>query len=124
LIFYTLQGPSSEMEIYEDKIRLVKKSWRKIFSRKQERDTFYISELSQFEIIVPKFMFFSGKIQWTTFKGDTASFRFSTNPVMVKKIEVYLKKRVIKNHLLIQQKAEEEFIKPLRKKSRSRDNAA
>jgi hypothetical protein len=98
LIFYTLQGPAYELEIYEDKIRLVKKFWTQIFSRKNEKDTFRINELSHFEITVPKFLIFSGKLQWTTFSGETGSFRFSTNPVMVKKIETYLQKRVIKNH--------------------------
>jgi hypothetical protein len=98
LIFYTLQGPSYELEIYEDKIRLVKKPWAQLFSRKEELDTFRINELSQFEITVPKFMIFSGKLQWSTFNGDKGMFRFTTNPAMVKKIETYLQKRVIKNH--------------------------
>ncbi len=124
MIFYTLQGPTYEMEIYEDKIRLVKKPWKKIFSRKSESETFLINELSHFEISVPKFLFFSGKLQWTTFKGESATFRFSTNPVMVKKIEAYLKKRVIKNHQMLQLKAEEALIKPLRKKNRSKESAA
>lgn len=107
MIFYTLQGPTYELEIYEDKIRLVKKPWISIFSRKPETDTFPINDLSHFEIAVPKFMFFSGKLHWTTFKGETGTFRFSTNATMVKKIETYLQKRVIKNHQMLQKKVEE-----------------
>jgi hypothetical protein len=99
VIFYTLQGPIYELEIYADTIRLVKKSWYTLFIRKSNVSTIWkISDLSQFEITVPKFFMISGKIQWETFEGGKASFRFSTNPVMVKKIETYLQKRVIKNH--------------------------
>lgn len=98
LIFYTLKGPSYELEIYEDKLRLVKKPWFKIFSKKEEPKVYEIKELSQFEITVPKFMMISGKLEWHTFNGDTGHFRFTTTPAMVKKIETYLQKRVIKNH--------------------------
>ncbi len=98
MIFYTLKGPSYELEIYEDKIRLVKKPWIKIFSRKQETLDWPIKELSQFEITVPKFMMVSGKLEWHTFNGEVGQFRFTTTPAMVKKIETYIQKRVIKNH--------------------------
>ena len=98
MIFYTLKGPSYELEIYEDKLRLVKKPWIKIFSRKPETLDWPIKELSQFEITVPKFMMVSGKLEWHTFSGDVGQFRFTTTPAMVKKIETYLQKRVIKNH--------------------------
>lgn len=98
MIHYTLQGPSYELEIHEDKIRLIKKPWLKIFSKVQETTSWEITDLSQFEITVPKFLMISGKLQWSTFKGETGTFRFTTNPLMVKKIEAYLQKRVIKNH--------------------------
>lgn len=98
MIHYTLQGPSYELEIHEDKIKLIKKPWLKVFTRKSETTSWEITNLAQFEITVPKFLMISGKIQWTTFNGETGTFRFSTNPVMVKKIEAYLQKRVIKNH--------------------------
>jgi hypothetical protein len=98
LIFYTLKGPSYELEIYEDKLRLIKKPWTKIFSRKKETLDWPIKDISQFEITVPKFMMVSGKLEWHTFSGETAHFRFSTTPAMVKKIETYIQKRVIKNH--------------------------
>lgn len=121
MIFYTLQGPAYELEIYEDKIKLVKKSWA-IFSRKHEIDTFSINELSKFEITVPKFLFFSGKLHWETFKGDTGHFRFSTNPQMVKKIETYIQKRVIKNHQSLQKITE--LPAPLKKKKKRQNNLA
>ncbi len=98
MIFYTLKGPSYELEIYEDKIKLIRKNWLSFFSKTPHTHTWQIAELSQFEIAVPKFMMISGKLQWQTFKGETGSFRFSTTPAMVKKIETYLQKRVIKNH--------------------------
>lgn len=100
LIFYTLQGPTSKLEIYEDEIRLIRKTWARLFGKNEFPDRFKIHELSHFEITVPKFLFVSGKIEWSTFNGEKGAFRFSTNPAMVKKIEIYLQKRVIKNHQL------------------------
>ncbi len=104
MIFYTLQGPTYKLEIYEDQIRLIPKTWSQIFRKKKTADRFIIRELSQFEITVPKFLFISGKIEWSTFNGHQGSFRFTTNPAMVKKIEIYLQKRVIKNHQLCELK--------------------
>lgn len=98
MIFYTLKGPNYELEIYEDKLRLVRKPWIKMFSRKQETLDWPIKDLSQFEITVPKFMMVSGKLEWHTFNGEVGQFRFTTTPAMVKKIEMYIQKRVIKNH--------------------------
>lgn len=98
MIFYTLHGPSSKLEIYEDKIRVIKKGWLSLFASKDDREFWKICDLSQFEITVPKFLFFSGKIEWQSFSGVKGSFRFNTNPAMVKKIETYLQKRVVKNH--------------------------
>jgi hypothetical protein len=101
LIFYTLQGPTCKLEIYEDKILLIKRSWLSLFLRKESPNFWKICELSQFEITVPKFLIFSGKIEWATFNGSKGTFRFSTNATMMKKIETYLQKRVIKNHKLL-----------------------
>ena len=98
MIFYTLQGPTSKLEIYNDKIQLIKKKWIQIFSKKDHMDTWSINDLSEFEITVPKFLIFSGKLEWTTFNGEKGTFRFTTNAVMTKKIETYLKKRILKNY--------------------------
>lgn len=123
MIFYTLQGPTYELVIHEDKIQLVKKPWTQLFRRKKENETFNINELSQFEIIVPKNIFTTGKLHWETFKGETGTFRFTTNPVMVKKIEAYIQKRVLKNHQLQNaQKIEEQM--PKKKKAKNRELAA
>jgi hypothetical protein len=98
LIFYTLQGPNYELEIHEDKIQLIKRPWASWFFKKKEIHSWQIKDLSIFEISVPKFLMFSGKLHWQTFSGETGTFKFSTTPAMVKKIETYLQKRVIKNH--------------------------
>lgn len=114
MIFYTLKGPSYELEIYEDKIKLIRKNWLSYFSKTPDCHTWKISELSQFEIAVPKFMMISGKLQWQTFSGETGTFRFSTTPAMVKKIETYLQKRVIKNHEALYAVAHPDFKKTRR----------
>jgi hypothetical protein len=98
LIFYTLRGPTAKLEIYDEKIRLIKKTWVKLLTKKEVVDTWYIRDLSEFEISIPKFLFFSGKIEWTTFSGEKGAFRFTTNALMTKKIEAYLQKRVLKNY--------------------------
>jgi len=121
LIFYTLKGPNYELEIYEDKIRLVKKPWLKIFSRKQETLDWPIKELSQFEITVPKFMMVSGKLEWHTFKGEVGHFRFTTTPAMVKKIETYIQKRVIKNHQAMHEAAAKVVQMPTESKKQRRE---
>lgn len=107
MIFYTLQGPGHELQIHEDKIYLIKKPWVSILSKSVPPTSWEITQLSQFEITVPKFLMISGKIQWQTFQGQVGSFRFTTTPAMVKKIEIYLQKRIIKNH--------QEKTKPLKK---------
>lgn len=98
LIFYTLQGPKFNLEIHEDNIKLVKKKWFRIWNRTPTVTSWEIKNLSQFEVTVPRFFIFSGKIEWKTFEGQQGQFRFTTTPAMVKKIETYLQKRVIKNH--------------------------
>lgn len=115
MIFYTLQGPTHKLEIYEDRMKLVKKAWIKWIGRKDNSRTFPISELSHFEVTIPKFGPISGKIEWTTFGDEKASFRFTTHPAMVKKIELYLQKVIIRNH---QRKNHVEEPVMIRKKSK------
>jgi hypothetical protein len=98
VIFYTLKGPSYELEIYADKMQLVRKSWMRLFLRAPVVNSWEIDELSQVEISASKFILISGKLNWQTFDGGTGTFRFTTSPAMVKKIELYLQKRVTKNH--------------------------
>jgi hypothetical protein len=97
VIFYTLQGPIHSLEIHDDKILLKKKGWARIFSRKNIVQTWNIQNLSQFNITIPQYLLW-GKVEWKAFDGSIGSFRFSTNPIMMKKIELYLQKRIIKNH--------------------------
>lgn len=97
MIFYTIKGPKYRLEIHEDKITLVSNSW---FVKWKDQKAVYswpIEELSRFEIVAPKFFIISGKIHWQTFKGEEGYFRFTTTPEIVRKIETYLQKRVIKN---------------------------
>lgn len=133
MIFYTLQGPAYKLEIYEDRIRLVQKGWFGVFSRKEKEINWSIQDLSQFEIYVPQFIW-TGKLRWKSFDGVEGTFRFSTNAAMVKKIETYLQKRIIKNHqkMVLNEKmktdietvAEIRTIPTKKKKHKKRDQAA
>lgn len=95
MIFYTLQGPTSHLEIHEDKIKLVHKRWLQIFVPKNEVMEWKLHELTQFQISVPKLIW--GKLEWSTFDGGKGVYRFTTNSNMVSKIEKYLQKLIIKN---------------------------
>lgn len=97
MIFYTLKGPTYELEISEENIRLVKKPLFKFFTKTPKVNSWKIDQLSKFEIIDSKMLLF-GKLHWQTFEGEDFSFRFSTNEVMMRKIEKYLQKKVLKNH--------------------------
>jgi radical SAM superfamily enzyme YgiQ (UPF0313 family) len=96
LIFYTLKGPSYKLEISENSLKLVKKSWFQFFTPKPHTESWEIDKLSVFEMSSNTIL--GGKLQWQTFEGVEGSFRFSTSTLMVKKIETYLQKKVIKNH--------------------------
>lgn len=96
MIFYTIQGPGYKLEIHDDKMKLSKKSWLKQFSRKDAIKTFEIKSLAGFEISTPHFLFW-GKIELKRDDGSKETFRFSTNPEMVKKIEKYMQKMILKN---------------------------
>lgn len=95
MIFYTLQGPNSKLEIHDDRMKLVKKSWWALLSRKDKVTEFELSELAQFHITNPKFIW--GKIEWSVASGAKGSFRFTTSSEMMLKIEKYMNKLVIKN---------------------------
>lgn len=97
MIFYTLKGPGHTLEIHDDKICLKKRSWLWIFGGKGSTRTWEIEKLSQFNITIPQYLLW-GKVEWKDFAGEAGAFRFSTNPLMMKKIELYLQKRIIKNH--------------------------
>lgn len=56
-----------------------------------------IEELNQFEITSPN-IFSWGRLEWKSFDGKTGSCRFFTDTAMVKKIEKYLQKKIVKNH--------------------------
>lgn len=95
MIFYSLKGPNYKLEIHDDKIKLIRRAWWIMFSPKNEVLEWKLSELSHFQIIVPKFVW--GKLEWASFDGKKSSFRFSTNSVMMDKIEKYMHKLIIKN---------------------------
>ncbi len=96
VIFYTIQGPGHKLEIHDDKITLSKKSWLRPLSRKDTIRDWELKSLSGFEISVPHY-FLWGKIEWRSYDGSKGSFRFSTNPEMVRKIEKYMQKMILKN---------------------------
>ena len=95
MIFYTLQGLQSKLEIHDDKIKLTKNTWWGALTGKEQVSEFKITELTEFNITSPKFIW--GKLEWMTFAGTKASFRFSTNSIMMDKIEKYMHKLVLKN---------------------------
>ncbi len=94
MIFYTIQGPGHELEIHDDKLKLNKKSWFK--SKRITISEWDLNSLSGFEIAVPQFILW-GKIEWRSYDGTKGSFRFSTDAEMVKKIEKYMQKMILKN---------------------------
>lgn len=96
MIFYTIQGPGHKLEIHDDKITLTKKSWLRTLSKKDSGRVWELKSLSGFEISVPHY-FLWGKIEWRSYDGTKGSFRFSTNPEMVRKIEKYMQKMILKN---------------------------
>lgn len=79
------------MEICESKIKLITKPWMRIFIRGPKVVSFEIKELAQFE--VDGFI-----IHWKTISGETGSFKYSTKPEMVHKIQLYLQKKIEKHH--------------------------
>lgn len=95
MIFYTLQGLQSKLEIHDDKIKLIKNTWWGAITGKEQVIEFKLGELSEFNITSPKFIW--GKLEWMTFEGAKGSFRFSTNSIMMDKIEKYMHKLVLKN---------------------------
>ncbi len=96
MIFYTIQGPGYELEIHDDKLKLSKRTWLKGFSKSEPITIWEVKALSGFEISAPRFLLW-GKIEWKTYDGSKGTFRFTTNPEMVKKIEKYMQKLILKN---------------------------
>lgn len=101
MIFYTLKGPSHSLEIHDDKILLKKRTWLNLFTSKTPPQIWTMETLAQFNITMPMEVLW-GKVEWKSFDGNSGSFRFSTNPVMMKKIELYLQKKITKNHQIAQ----------------------
>ena len=97
MIFYTLQGPNYKLEIHDDKLRLIRKGMMRVLSREPRFVDWDLQSLASFEISIPQYILW-GKLEWKSFDGKQGNFRFSTNADMVKKIEKYLQKLIIRNH--------------------------
>lgn len=97
MIFYTLQGPGHNLEIHDEKICLTRKSFWSWLTLKKVVMSWNIDELSQFEMSSSR-MLLLGKLEWKTFDGKSGACRFFTDPAMVKKIEKYLQKKILRNH--------------------------
>lgn len=95
MIFYTLFGPTSKLEIHNDKLKLMRNPFLGFFHRKDRVMEFKLDELTQFNITEPKFVW--GKIECASVCGKKADFRFTTNAVMMGKIEKYLNTLIVKN---------------------------
>jgi len=96
MIFYTLQGPKHKLEIHNDKIKLIKKPWWRVFSYKNKTLEFKLSELSEFRVATPKTLM--GVLEWETFDGTKGTFTFTTNAKMMGMIEKYVHKLIVKNN--------------------------
>jgi hypothetical protein len=97
MIFYTILGPSHLIEIHEDKIILMKRTWLKLVTGSGPIKIWKLDDLAQFNITIPQYLLW-GKVEWKSFDGHSGAFRFSTNTLMMKKIELYLQKKILKNH--------------------------
>lgn len=97
MIFYTLKGPGHTLEIHHDKIVLHRANWYRLLTSATHPQVWEMQNLSYFKITIPQYIL-HGKIEWQSFDGPSGSFRFSTNAEMVKKIELYMQKCIIKNH--------------------------
>lgn len=95
MIFYTLFGPTSKLEIHDDKIKVMRNPILGFFHRKDRLMEFKLNELAHFSITEPKFVW--GKLQCESACGKKADFRFTTNAVMMGKIEKYLNTLITKN---------------------------
>ena len=122
MIFYTLQGPQHRLEIHDDKIKLIKKPLWRLFKNQNEIEEWSLQELSKFQISVPKVIW--GKLEWSTFNGSQSSFHFSTNNLMMIKIEKYVQKLINKNVQRQQNIVEEVKIKKQKKHSTHRGKTA
>lgn len=95
MIFYTLSGPTSKLEIHNDRIKLMRNPFLGFFWRKDRLMEFKLDELALFTISEPKSLW--GKIEWASEDGNKASFHFTTNAVMMSKIEKYMHTLIAKN---------------------------
>lgn len=96
MIHYTLQGPTYNLEIHEDKIYLKRKSWWKPFSSRKNDKTWNLDGLKVFNITEPQ-NYIWGKLEWESFDGAKGTLHFSTNGEVVQKIEKYMHKKILKN---------------------------
>lgn len=96
MIFYTLQGPKHRLEIHNDKLKLIKRPWWRVFSYKEKTLEFKLSELSEFRVATPKTL--TGVLVWETFDGNKGTFTFTTNAKMMGMIEKYVHKLIVKNN--------------------------
>ena len=95
MIFYTLFGPTSKLEIHHDKIKVMRNPFLGFFHRKDRLVEFNLHELAHFSVVEPKVLW--GRIQCESTCGKKADFRFTTNAVMMEKIAKYLNTLIAKN---------------------------
>ena len=122
MIFYSLSGPTYKLEIHDHKLKLIKRTWAALFAAKNETLEWKLDEMEHFKISVPKFIW--GKLEWATTDGKKGSFRFSTNSVMMEKIEKYMNKLIVKNMLKKQAKIIPLETKKHKKKNKTEKYAA
>lgn len=94
MIFYTISGPASYLEIRDDQLILKSQGPFSVFKKKTTEAVIPIQHIRQFMVsrqfgVMGKIVFSDGE--------QTYSFTFSSPFKMVQMIEKYMQKRILKN---------------------------
>jgi len=94
VIFYTITGPASCLEIRDDQLILKSRGPFSLFKKSEVQATIPLASIRQF--MVTRSLGVMGKIVFSN--GDqTYNFTFSSSFKMVQMIEKYMQKQILKN---------------------------
>ncbi|MFY7992503.1 MAG: hypothetical protein ACOVP4_04345 [Bacteriovoracaceae bacterium] len=94
MIFYTIRGPASCLEIRDDQLILKSQGPFSVFKKKSSEAVIPLPQIRQF--MVSRHLGVMGKIVFSDGE-QTYSFTFSSSFKMVQMIEKYMQKRILKN---------------------------